>query len=338
MVKSLKIISNAPGNYHGPNSIKEWTLTGSDDSWIFQNGALVSLNSGAIGRDMGLVEKSHVGFDVNWQSTMSFKLQLYSNDATAKNPEAYYEININRSYAYMTTRGKRKGAGRMLGGGQMKHIKVNREKNDAHFDFYINRKTGSVTIYLDGVQAWILQSQSPDPENLGTGLAFIAETRYPVQVSGLTVTPWNGTTLPKPKNQVAVKEDEQDEKEEPAKQTSPHIIILNNGDEIPGTVGKVQDGRMIIETEYTPIHIPLKRIHSLDLGDLGEEPIKKQGDIRAWFYNGGHITIRLTDFKNGKISGHSQTCGAVTFDISAFSRIDFQIDDKKANELRKKIH
>jgi len=338
MVKSLKIISNTPGNYHGPNNIKEWTLTEDDDSWIFRNGALVSHKSGAIGRDMRLSEKSHVGFDINWQSTMRFKLQLYSSDITSKNPDAYYEVNINRSYARMTTRGKKKGAGRMLGGGQMKHIKVNREKNDVHFDFYINRKTGSITIYLDGLQAWILQSQSPDPENLGTGLAFIAEARYPVKVSGLTVTPWNGTTLPKPANRVDPKKDDPNEKEETTKKINPHIIILNNGDEIPGTVGKVHDGRMIIETEYTPIHIPLERIQSLSLGDQGEEPIKKRGDVRAWFHNGGHITFDLTSFEDRKISGYSQSYGTVTFDISAFSRIDFHIYDKKANALRKKIH
>lgn len=344
MVQSLKIISNTPGNYYGPNSIQEWTIAGDDDSWEFHNGALVSQAAGNIGRDIGLREKSHISFNAAWKSSMRFKFQLYSSDVSDSSPDAYYEININRSYAYMRTRGKSNQGARVLGGGRWKQISVRPEETHARFDVFVNRTTGSITIYINGQRACMLQSQNPDPKNLGTGLSFVAEDRYPLEISGITITPWNGTTFPKPQAKPGAKDNKDKEgegnEEEDApkeKEQPPHRIILNNGDEVPGTVGKVEEGRMIIETKYTDIRIPIDRIKSLSLGDSGEEPKKYREDIRAWFHSGGHVTLKLASFKDGKITGFSQALGDVNFDLSAFSRIDFHIYDHNANETRKKI-
>lgn len=335
MVLSLNIINNSPGNYYGPNNIKEWNLSGDGDSWSFKNGALVSHGLGGIGRDMALREKSHISFDATWKNSMRLKIQLYSDDTKSRSPSAYYEVNLNRTYAYLRTRGKINGRAAMLGGGRRKQISVPPQERSAHFDFFVNRKVGSITIYINGKHACALQSQSPDPANLGTGLAFIAEERYPLEIKGITITPWNGTTLPKSKAPAGEDAEENGQQPEDTEKSSPHKIILNNGDEVPGTVGKVEDDRMIIETEFTPIHIPLNRIKSLSLGDKGEEPIKKRGDVRAWFHDGGRITLQLASFEDNKISGYSQAFGDVTLDLSAFSRIDFHIYDDKVNELRK---
>jgi hypothetical protein len=339
MVESLKIISNAPGNYYGPNRLQEWTQSGNSGSWAFRSGALVSQAAGGIGRDLKLREKSQISFDASWKTSMRFKFQIYSSDIKDSTPDAYYEISLNRSYAYMRTRGKGNQGARVLGGGRWKQIAVKPEENHAHFDVFANRKTGSITIYINGQRACMLQSQNPDPVNLGTALTFVAEDKYPLEISGVTVTPWNGTTYPKPKTKIKAAPAEDDKKDEQAEDTvkPPHRIILNNGDEVPGTVGKVADGRMIIETEFTPIRVPIDRIKSLSLGDSGEEPKKYQKDIRAWFHSGGHVTLKLATFKGDKITGYSQALGDVSFDLSAFSRIDFHIYDNKANETRKNI-
>ncbi|MBT8043816.1 MAG: hypothetical protein KJO79_02600 [Verrucomicrobiae bacterium] len=337
MVKSLKIISNAPGNYYGPNGIQEWEVSGGTSAWDFQHGSLISHASGGVGKDVGLREKSHISFDAKWQSSMRFKFRVYSSDVTDTTPSAYYEISINRSYAYMRTRGKSARGARILGGGRWKQIASRPEGNQARFDFFINRTTGSVTIYINNLRACMLQSQNPDPENLGTGLSFHSEDRYPIEISGITVTPWNGTTLPKPKAKATAEKKDGDADDDKSENLPPHRIVLNNGDEVPGTVGKVEDGRMVIETEYTPIRIPIKRIKSLNLGDSGEEPKKYREDIRAWFHSGGFVTLKLDSFKDGEVSGYSQALGDVTFDLSAFSRIDFHIYDDEANETRKKI-
>jgi len=347
MVKSLQIISNGPGSYYGPNSIKEWTFSSTKKSWEFESGSLKSVGDGGIGRDVGLKAKSHISFDTTWKTSMRFRLLLYSSDITDASPDAYYDLNFNRSYAYLRTRGKANGGGALARGGRWKQLNLARNKTSAHFDIFIDRKTGTITVYIDNLRACVLQSQAPDPENLGTGLSFVSEQRYPIEISNISISPWNGTSLPNQKFELhpggvpapgdADKKDgEKKEGDEKKDTLPPHRIILKNGDEVPGKVGKVEDGRMIIETEFTPIRIPIKRIKSLSLGDEGSQPRKYKGDVRAWFHEGGHVTLKLATLKDGKISGSSQAFGDVTLDLNAFSRIDFHIYDKKQNELRSK--
>ena len=337
MVKSLKIVNNSLGSFFGPNNIQEWSLPQGKGSWQFQKGALVSRAKGGVGRDIGLREKAHISFDLKWSSSMRFRILLYSNDVTAAQPGAYYDLNFNRNYTFLRTHGKLSKKVQQRGGGRWQQIRLLNDTKTAHFDIFADRKAGTFSVYVDNVRVCLLQSLTPDPEDLGTGLSFIAEERYPIEVSGITVTPWNGTSLPNPtKTAGAIKPAPADDKKDASK-PPPHKILLNNGDEVPGTVGKVENGHMIIETEYTPIQIPLKRIKSLNLGDTGEEPKKYADDIRAWFHQGGHITLKLSSFKDGKISGYSQAFGDIELDLSAFNRIDFHIYDKEINALREGI-
>jgi len=337
MVKSLKIINNSLGSYFGPNNIHEWSLPQGKGTWQFQKGSLVSRAKGGVGRDIGLREKAHISFDLKWSASMRFRMLLYSNDVTTDQAGAYYDLNFNRNYTFLRTHGKLSKKVQQRGGGRWQQIQLLNDTKAAHFDIFADRKAGTFSVYVDNVRVCLLQSLTPDPEDLGTGLSFIAEEQYPIQVSGITVTPWNGTSLPNQTQAAgAIKPAAADDKNDESK-PPPHKILLNNGDEVPGTVGKVEDGHMIIETEYTPIQIPLKRIKSLNLGDTGEEPKKYADDIRAWFHQGGHITLKLSSFKDGKINGYSQAFGDIELDLSAFNRIDFHIYDKEINALREEI-
>jgi len=308
---------------------KSWTSSEKEKPWEFHNGSLISKSSQSIGRDVGLKEKSHVRFKVQWESSMRFRIHFYSSDITDSSPDAYYDVNFNRTYAYLRTRGR----GGRAGGGRWKQIRNTLNGTQAQFDIFMDRKAGIFTIYIDGKQACILQSQNPDPENLGTGLSFIAEERYPIEISSISVSPWNGSTLP---NQKLPAEDDNTEQKDPETEEPPHHIVLQNGDEVPGTAGKVQDGLMVVETEYTPIRIPINRIKSLRQGNSEEQPRKYSKDVRAWFHDGNHITLRLASFTDGKISGYNQALGEVAFDLKAFNKIDFHIYDQKYNDLRSK--
>ena len=334
MVQSLEVINSSLGNYHGPYRLAEWSTPRGDDSWQFRNGKFISQTSSSIGKDVKLREKSQVSFTAEWPSSMRFKLRLYSSDVTSGSPSAYYEININRSYAYLQTRGQvANGGGRLFAGARWRPIKVNTDNKRARFDFFTDRKAGIVNLFINGEQVCTLQSKSPDPKDLGTGIEFIAENKYPVEISNIIVTPWNGTQLPTKK----VSEIESPDQKTANKETQPNKIILINGDEVPGSVGAVKDDHITVETEFTPINIPIERIKSISLGDIREEPKKYRGDIRAWLHEGGFITLRLDSFKNGKINGLNQAMGEVSLDLSAFNRIDFSIYDTKAKELRDKL-
>ncbi len=318
MVKSLRIINSGPGNYFGPSSLAEWTLE-SEDSWKLENSALHAVAAGAIGRDMKLHNLSHISFDAAWPNSLRFKCLFFASDP-GSNPDAYYQLLINSYSISLTTRGKTpQQGGFMRGGGQRQNIRIPPNQNKAHFDFFIDRQKGSITCQLDGKVVGTLFSSIQAPENLGTFLNFKAENACPISISNLIVTPWNGIQKPRSLDPILPPDIKK------SSPISPHKIILTNGDEIPGTIGKVIDGKMMIETEFATIRVPINKILTLSLDDKGEQPIMNPGDVRAWFHTGGFIILQPHSLKDGVITGYNQALGNVTLKLEAFRKIDFHI-------------
>lgn len=325
MVKSLEMVNTGAGVYHGPNTIHEWVE--SDNAWDFSDEGLVSRSNGSIGKDLGITERAHLGFTAAWENHMRFKILLYSNSLTQKNSKAHYQVNITPSHIYMATLGHPRDGVFIPGGDRWQAIPNRPHAKKAKFDFYLDRKAGIINVYIDDTRACTLQSRQPDPTNLGSSLVFIAEERYPIKISKIVLGSWSGSLpdlRPAPNATAEVPDDKK----------SPHKILLANGDVIPGTVGVVEQGRMIIETEHATIKVPTEKIESLRLGGSTEDPKKYRDDIRAWFHTGGFVTLKLNKLANGKVSGYSQAMGEVSFDLNAFKRIDFHVYNREAVEIR----
>ena len=331
MVQSLNIVSKRQGHYRGPNSIHEWQtstkpLPAVNESWRIKTQRLVFEGASAesIGKNVGLRKKSQISFDLTWDTHMNFQLQLYSSDVKSPTPSACYQFNFDSYAVVMMTRTKGKESDP-----SRQRFAERPSKKEAHFDVCINQETGIATIYINGKQACIMQSPIAEPDDLGTGLTFVSHRLRPISISNIHVSPWNGIPLGKlARNQA--------DDDLPAEAKQPHDIILMNGDSVPCTVGVIQDGRMIVNTKHTPIRIPIEKIKSINWKDKREEPKKYKGDVRAWFHHGGFITLKLTSITEDKLSGYSQALGDVSIDLAAFSKIDFNIYNASANELRQK--
>ena len=333
MVQSLNIVSKRQGHYRGPNSIHEWQtstkpLPAVNESWRIKNHRLVFEGASAesIGKNVGLRKKSQISFDLTWDTHMNFQLQLYSSDVKSPTPSACYQFNFDSYAVVMITRTKGKESDPSR---QRFAQRPYPGTKKARFDVCINRETGIATIYINGKQACIMQSPIAEPDDLGTGLTFVSHRLRPISISNIHVSPWNGIPLGKlARNQA--------DDDIPTEAKQPHDIILMNGDSVPCTVGVIQDGRMIVNTKHTPIRIPIEKIKSINWKDKREEPKKYKGDVRAWFHHGGFITLKLTSITEDKLSGYSQALGDVSIDLAAFSKIDFNIYNSSANELRQK--
>ena len=333
MVQSLNIVSKRQGHYRGPNSIHEWQtstkpLPAVNESWRIKNQRLVFEGASAesIGKNVGLRKKSQISFDLTWDTHMNFQLQLYSSDVKSPTPSACYQFNFDSYAVVMITRTKGKESDPSR---QRFAQRPYPGTKKAHFDVCINQETGIATIYINGKQACIMQSPIAEPDDLGTGLTFVSHRLRPISISNIHVSPWNGIPLGKlARNQA--------DDDIPTEAKQPHDIILMNGDSVPCTVGVIQDGRMIVNTKHTPIRIPIEKIKSINWKDKREEPKKYKGDVRAWFHHGGFITLKLTSITEDKLSGYSQALGDVSIDLAAFSKIDFNIYNASANELRQK--
>lgn len=331
MIKSLNIISKQQGQYFGPNNIEEWetsdeAILAKPSAWQFKEGSLkcYSQNAESIGKEIGLRNKSHVSFDVSWQDSLGFSLQLYSSDPRSRQPSACYLFKFDKYAVMMMTRSEGREQGHRR---QRFDIKVRPKTPLTRFDIYINRETGTANIHIDGQEACIIQSPIPGPQDLGTALSFVSHPARSTTISNISISPWHS---------FATKNLRLKSKASESKDKHPHNIILINGDSIPCNVGTIKNDRMLVNTEHTPIKIPIKKIKSINWQDKREEPKKYSGDVRAWFNTGGFITLKLTSIEDGKLRGYSQATGDAAFDTKAFSRIDFNIYNMKANEMRTK--
>ena len=327
MVQSLDIISLSAGQYRGPSSLNEWHTSSEGElrSWRFNGNELIcpGIATESIGKDIGLRKKSQISFDVVAQQRLNFQLQLYANNIEKLKPSAYYQFQFDNYRATFTTR----TSGRD-GRAMSQRLNINTTKKNYHFDIYIDRESGITAIHIDGERKCIMQSNNPNPDDLGTGIRFVANPVNPISISNITVYPWSGIPPEQDVAQASTKPEQAPE--------DPHNIILLNGDKIPCKVGIIKDDRMIVDTKHTPIRIPINKIRSISLGDKREEPKKYKGDIRAWFKNGGYVTLRLSSLSAERINGYSQATGDVSMKLSAFSRIDFNIYGVDANKRREK--
>ena len=333
MVQSLEIINPGKGQYYGPNSLDEWESPAGDDpgsrnpeSWKLEGNQLVAdgHTNALIGKDIGLHQKAHLSFDLQWEKYPSFSILLYSNDVANTQPTACYKVRFDNYSASMSTFAQ----GRETRDNRQRLPREN-FKNGGRFELFIDSETGVAQLYLNGKQACILQSANPNPAGLGTGLSFVAHTTNRISISNIKISPWSGVRGNAIDSAAGDRPDTQRDQQ-------PHDIILLNGDKVPGTVGVIKNGRMMIKTQYTPINIPISNIQSISLGDKREEPKKYKGDVRAWFHRGGFITLRLSTIKDNKLSGYSQATGDTSIDLNAFSRVDFNIYNLDAREQRQR--
>ncbi|MDG1358231.1 MAG: hypothetical protein P8P36_08565 [Akkermansiaceae bacterium] len=329
MIQSLDIISGQQGQYYGPNSRQEWETSATKPmekaaSWRYSNGSLLCNGDavGSIGKEVNLRDKSHVSFDILWEKYLGLTLQLYSSDPKSSSSSSCYQFEFDKFAITMMTQTKGRADGHRR---QRFAANVKPKLGKSHFDIYINRETGTANIHLDDQHVGILQSPHPDAQNLGTALSFVSKSARPAAISNISISPWHGL---KPGNLEA------NGKGSETKDKSPHNIVLINGDQIPCKVGIIENALMRLNTEHTPINIPIEKIKSINWEDKREEPKKYREDVRAWFHTGGFITLKLASIKDDKLSGYSQTTGDTTLDTEAFARIDFNIYNAEADELR----
>ena len=129
------------------------------------------------------------------------------------------------------------------------------------------------------------------------------------------IRPWDGV-LPKRKDYLDFRQELPTEGEK---------IELHNGDTIIGKATSIEDGKLKVETEYIPVSVPIERLRSFQITneEEHEKPRMYSGDVRAHFHTGGHITLRLSEITPTSITGYSQVFGEATFNLHAFTHIDF---------------
>lgn len=324
MASHLEISRSERAVYTGPEDFDSWKVDGDGNAWRLQAGALAATKGAGISREIKSPEKCMIGFNLSWRNSLRFRVLLFSDDGDTTQPDNCYDLVCQRRFVYLRKRWMTRASGgsRIVGQANIAELA---EKEKVRFEFYVDRKVGTVALYIDGTQAHVWSDQDPSVGSFGHYLHFISEDFYPVQVSQITVSPWKGEL---PEN-VAANAEEEPEPEEG------QLIRLQNGDLVVGKVGKIVDGVLDITTKHCDMKIPVGRMRTVNLatGEY-EEPIRKKGDVRGWLREGGRLTFRLDSFNQDTIEGFSQTFGDAEFKLSAFSRLEFNIYKEEYDSMR----
>jgi hypothetical protein len=326
MASSLEVLRSERAVYSGPDAIENWSISGGKTAWSFHNGQLVSKGDGCIAREIELPDKCRISFTLAWRSNLKFRVLLFSNDGESATPENCYDLVCQRRFVYLRKRwmsGRGGGGSRTIG--QPANIRELADKEKVHMEFFIERKTGTITFYVDGRQVQTWSDDDPEIGSFGNWLHFISED-YPLRISQLRASPWKGELPESPGT---------GEDEGPALEEEGQKIRLQNGDVVIGEIGEIEEGVLSIKTKHADIRIPVDRMRTINLagGDY-EEPKLMNGDVRGWLREGGRITFQLKSFSGNTLTGYSQTFGETKFDLNAFSRLEFNIHTEELDALR----
>ena len=337
MVSALDIYSESPNFYNGPTGPEGWVASSGEveESWTFRDRAMISKGTTGIARQVNFPDRSVIKFTVGWKTSPSFKILFLSNTGDTENPSAAFNLSVRSSYVSLYH-----SAGLQRRNLFSESTNSLQSVQEAEISIYLDKaEDGASALYIGGerVGSWSGVDASAD---MGDWLHFVPQRNDIMRFSNISVAQWDGNLPDAKSTQEKTSDDEFGDN------LTGQKITLANGDSVIGEIKTIENDFVQASTEFGDVRIPLNRMSSIDLSDLEfdeegkvigskkEEPRMWEQDIRAWFHDGGSITIRLDSIEDGKIKGYSQVFGDAEFDINAFSRLEFNVWDRKLDPAR----
>lgn len=343
MVDSLEIQDRPDLIYSGPDGLDGWTQSEAG-TWNFEHGWLRAKGAGSIARNFNLPAKARFAFDLSWRSNPRFNFLFFSDDVTNTHPDNAYELIIQGGrYVQLHKRWSKDGKSGSNTLGNFANVPELVNKERCRIEMLVDRKTGLIRMLVNGRVAQDWTDPDPDAGQHGGGMHFSTQDNVQLRVSRIEITTWDGVLEGK-----APEQDEgfMDEDDTPQPETDapvdPTRIRLRNNDQIAGELLGIENGKVKLKTAFGDVSLPVSRLRTFALHtkeqrenpEIYQMPIRRNGDVRAWFPDGSCVTFRLLDAGGGKLAGDSQTFGNASFDQKAFARIEFNLYEPEHDELR----
>jgi hypothetical protein len=339
-VKAVSISRSSDYIYRGPNSLEEWTLSGAG-SWQFRGGALHSKSPGGIAREVEFPEECVIAFDASWRGAFRPKIIFFSSDVSSTNPDAGYELVFQGNSVHVKKCGSNNWLGHSTNAG------VLRENEKARIEIKASRKSGKILLYVDGEIIDLWEDAEVADGKFGKGFHIVAQDSSTLRISNIGVGEWDGYHEEVPDRQAGLGGrvfrggfdfDGAEFGEEEAEEETPEgRMVLINGDSIEGEVLKVDGNDITLKTPFSEVTFPIVRLKNIVLKKADMETVKLyKGDVRATFGDGSRLVFRFDGMDGDKILGYSQHFGEARFSKDSFSRIEFNIYDKKMDSMRQR--
>lgn len=335
-VNSVEISEKTRYIYRGPNNIEEWTQADTP-AWQFRNDSLQSDSSGGIAKLVEFPDEMRIAFNASWRGSFRPKVIIFSDDITTNSPKNGYEIVFQNGSVHLRKCGTNNWLGHTTNAGEL------RENEKARIEIRASKKTGTISLHVDGRVIEIWQDREIDPESIGNGLHFVAQDSSSLKIENIEVTTWDGVNdaLPERRNRFENRirpnwgMNDFEPTPSPQEENTEGRMVLRNGDSIEGEVIGIEDDIISVQTAFTEVKFPVARLKNIILkpADM-ETPKLYAGDVRATLSDGSRIVFRLDEVAGDTLTGFSQNFGQASFRKDAFKRIEFNIHDRRIRELR----
>jgi hypothetical protein len=250
----------------------------------------------------GMPARVEFSFEVAGKVNQVFvSAQLFSEP---NNPGYVLQLHPGGLYIYDTGAHQRRA-------GQQQQVQVqfgDKVKADAtrhRVRILADRPSGRMTVLINDTQvASFGPKAGAAPRNLGTGLALMPQQNMTCTFSNLWVAPWNGQ-LPGTG---------------PAPAAAADSVLLANGDETQGTVGKGTPEMVQIESEVGPLDVPVSR---LTMVEFGQRAAEKPEGVRLRLTDRSVITVSAYRIENDVLIGQSAVLGEIKVPLAAVQEIVF---------------
>jgi hypothetical protein len=314
MLRRITPLSDANASiYEGPTGLDGWTVgrMGAGRSWSFRDGSLIGSNYGTIGRDVKLPDLSAIAFDLVLRGNSPFSIGIYSDHAD--NFGNCYMLQLSSGYTELQ-RYSRIGGSNDLGSAQMQNVM---RHDKSHIELRTNKDKKSIWLLVDGkmVKEW----NDPAEFNGGGGnLIFSCQPGTYVKISNIKVSKWDGKF---------------DDSSNALVKTSDDTVQLANEDKVTGHLESILDGKAKFSSSYAELNIPLDRVEQIDLATAHAGEAKASpSDVRAYFPDGGSLTMQLKQWDSKGCTGSSPNFGTANFSPDAFARIMFNLPAQQQND------
>ncbi len=329
LVHTLDIFSQSPTFYTGPNGPEGWVASSGSvkDNWTFKNRTMTSLTRRGIARKVQVPDRAKITVTARWKNTPYFRILFLSSEGKADYPETGYSLNIQQSRLTLFRNSPKQRNADIFNEG----IDNMREIEQTTVTIYLDRsEEGTSAVYLDDkrIATW---TDVDDTKLKGEWLHFVPNRNSPLKLSDISVSQWDGA-LPVSEDDEPLPDKKEDDDEGP--KLKGQEMRLANGDIVIGEIQKIDQDLVHLTTSFGDVKVPLRRIKNIMLAPVEDEDRMEINDVRAWFHEGGYVTIKLKSFDGETLSGYSQVYGDAEFKVSAFARIQFNIWDRSLDPAR----
>ncbi|NWK56059.1 hypothetical protein HW115_10585 [Verrucomicrobiaceae bacterium N1E253] len=296
--------------YQGNDDPSQWTTR--EGRWSYNEGkGYQCQNVGTLARKLELSENLLINLSLVWKESPNFAFRFCAENDKATTKQNCYELTFNSS-GLKISRCLTNRTQISLASINLKPHEIDEQKLDV--ELRVDRKTGKITLLLDGAERGFWMDTFEAPEGNYIILNNRSNRGYGFFIDQLTVRNWNAGNLRKLTDKKYA-------------ETSDLLADIN-GEHLTGkllTINKGAEGGLTVSLSRPhatkPAKVPGKLIDTLFFGRDKDSPTVAQGNYTVEFVGGGQLQLQSPTLDRGKITTKHPILGNCTIDTSAVSRI-----------------